>query len=406
MNPRVLTGIATWISILIPSQGCGPFFPDTVLNQPQAALDVPPVSYLHGLYRLTGRPLPNKGETAVQSFLSQIPLESAELRDFWRQAGVNSEEIERRIGHYESVRQQLLAPIVVSGPMDFPTHGNQPPALPVRPLGNEFPTDVADYVEAARLHAGGQTAEARTLWKGILERPPAERKLRAAWAAWMLAKTSPDIAGCLDGYARVETEIEAGATDAIGLRGAAKAWRAAKMDDDPLRALQFYHDAFAGGKDTAAIDIRRVSRKLLDTGDAANFATAAANPLIRRLLNLALHASLDGPRQMDIEPAPGARDNRRPPNGSRRLRRMRKFRWTTGRAWLGRSTPPVASTNRANGCHSPRRTIRLACGCRRSSISATEIRRREPEFDCCNQRTVQGRRLESAKPQSRTAVVH
>ena len=54
MNPRVLAGLTAWISILIPSQGCGPFFSDTVLDRPQAALAVPPVSYLHGLYRLVG----------------------------------------------------------------------------------------------------------------------------------------------------------------------------------------------------------------------------------------------------------------------------------------------------------------------------------------------------------------
>ena len=310
MNPRVLTAIAAWTAILIPSQGCGPFFPDTVLDRPQAALDVPPVSYLHGLYGLSGRPLPKEEENAEHSFLRQIPLEAAELRDFWQKAGVDADEIDRRIRHYESVRQTLLAPIIDAGGMDFPTHGDAPPALPVRPLGAEYPADVADYVEAARLHACGKTAEARTLWKTILVRPPAERKLRGAWAAWMLAKTSPDITENLDWYARVETEIAAGATDAIGLRVAAKAWRAGKMDKDPLQALQFYHDAFAGGKESAAIDIRRVSRQLLDTADAATFTTAAANPLIRRLINLALHASLDGPRQMDIEAATvGARQS-------------------------------------------------------------------------------------------------
>ncbi|MES2922690.1 MAG: hypothetical protein V4819_14145 [Verrucomicrobiota bacterium] len=273
---------------------------------------MPPVSYLHGLYRLAGKPLPDEGnsdEDTDHPFLRQIPLESAELRSLWQKAGVNSAEIDQRISHYESVRQKLLAPIVDAGGMDFPTHGDQPPTLPVRPLGNDFPADVADYVEAARLHAAGQTAEARTLWKSILERPPAERKLRAAWAAWMLAKTSPDETECLGWYARVETEILAGASDAIGLRGAAKAWRAGsgwktnKMSD-PVMALHFYYDAFAGGKESAAIDLRGVSRKLLETGDAATFATAAADPLIRRLINLALHASLDGPRQVNIEPVP------------------------------------------------------------------------------------------------------
>ena len=312
MNPRVLTAFSAWIFILIPSQACGPFFSDTVLDKPQAALDVPPVSYLHGLYQMVGRPAPvgtPDEEDTEHPFLRQIPLESAELRDLWQKAGVAAGEIERRLQSYQSVRMALLSPLVDNGPTGFPTHGEHPPALPERPLGAGFPTEVADYVEAARLHAVGRTAEARMLWKSILERPPAERKLRSAWAAWMLAKTSQDFAGGLEWYVRVETEIESGATDAIGLRSAAKGWRAAVMDD-PIQAMQLYYDAFAGGKESAAIDLRRVSRKLLDTGDSASFATAAGNPMIRRLLNLALHASLDGPKQMDIEPVPvGARQS-------------------------------------------------------------------------------------------------
>ena len=138
MNPRVLTALATWTAILISSQGCGPFFPDTVLDRPQAALDVPPVSYLHGLYGLSGRPLPKEEENAEHPFLRQIPLETAELRDLWQKAGVDSNEIDRRIRHYESVRQTLLAPIIDAGGMDFPTHGDAPPALPIRPLGAEM----------------------------------------------------------------------------------------------------------------------------------------------------------------------------------------------------------------------------------------------------------------------------
>lgn len=301
MKPRILASLVVWITLLSPTHGCGPFFPDSVLDRPQAALEVPPVSYLHDLYQLTGIPMPAGPEGAMQSFLNQIPLESAELRGLWKQHEVDSEEIDRRIRQYESVRTQLLAPILDAGPMDFPTHAGQPLVLVERPLGEEFPTDVADYVEAARLHAIGETEAARKLWKSILDRPLAERKLRAAWAAWMLAKTSPYLAECLFWYARVETEIQSGATDVISLRGAAKAWRAGKMNHDPVLALQYFLDAFKGGKASAAIDIRRTAHKLLDTADAKTFATAAANPLIRRLLNLALYASLDGPRQMDID---------------------------------------------------------------------------------------------------------
>lgn len=312
MNPRVLTTVAAWISILIPSQGCGPFFPDTVLDKPQAALAVPPVSYLYNLYRLAGKSVPIRETNPVNDdspFLRQIPLETAELGEFWQKAGISLDEIERRIRHYEEVRRQLLSSIVDAGAMDFPTHGDHPPALAVRPLGEDFPADVADYVEAARLHAIGLTTEARALWKSILNRPPGERRLRAAWAAWMLAKTSPNEAECLGWYERVETEIQAGATDAIGLRGAAKGWRAGngwqtnKMTD-PVMAMHFYYDAFAGGKESAAIDLRSLSNKILHTGNANVFNSAAADPLVRRLINLDLHASLDGPSPMSVDPLP------------------------------------------------------------------------------------------------------
>lgn len=306
MNPRILTGIAAWISILTASPGCGPFFPDTVLDRPQAALDVPPTSYLHDLYRMAGNAAPAavaNDRSEKFSFLRQIPLETTELRDFWQTAGITADEIERRIGLYQSVRKQLLAPIREAGRMSFPTHENQPLALPARPLGEDFPADVADYVEAARLHACGKTAEARTLWKSILERPPAERRLRAAWAAWMLAKTSPDETECLDWYARVETEIQAGASDVIGLREAAKGWRAGRMSDLIL-AMHFYYDHFADGKESAAIDLRHCSNKILATGNEAIFTAAAADPQVRHLLNLALHATLDGPCQMDVQQPP------------------------------------------------------------------------------------------------------
>lgn len=304
MNPRALTGLA-WLAILIPSQGCGPFFPDSVLDQPQAALAVPPVSYLDELYRITGESKPAGTADARSSehpFLRQIPLETAELRDFWQKSGVEPAEIERRLRHYESVRQTLLAPIQEAGLRDFPIQDLQPPSLPAKPLGTEFPADIADYVEAARLHAVGKTPEARALWKSILERPPAERRLRAAWAAWMLAKTSPDQAECLDWYVRVETEIQSGATDVLDLGKAAKGWRGG-LTKDPIAAIHLYLESGMN----AAVDIRRCSAQILDSGNADTFRAAAADPLVRRLVNLTLHASLDGPHEFAIDPAQNAK---------------------------------------------------------------------------------------------------
>lgn len=299
MNPRVLTAVSAWFSLLVPSQACGSFYPVTVLDRPESALYAPGVCYIHELCRLSGRPLPVEKPYTDPSkpespFLRQIPLEEAELRAYWEKDGVAPDVIQGRIDDYGSVRRLLLAPLVTSSDaMSFPTHGDHPTGLPVRPLGPEFPTDVADYVEAARLHATGDTAAARTLWKGILDRPPAERRLRAAWAAWMLAKTSPDPDECLSWYERIETEIDAGASDAIGLGAAAKSWRAGfslqpgRMKD-PVKMARILYEAFASGKEEAAIDLRKVSRIILDSDDET-LRAAAADPLLRRVINLELY---------------------------------------------------------------------------------------------------------------------
>ncbi|RYD29736.1 MAG: hypothetical protein EOP87_17780, partial [Verrucomicrobiaceae bacterium] len=305
MNPRVLTAVSALLTLTVPSQACGPFFPDTILDEPQAALAVPPVSYRHELARLAGRPLPvevsyNSRPSEPESpFIRQIPLEEAELRALWEKDGIAPEVIQKRVGEYVTVRRVLLAPLMeYSTAMSFPTHGDRPPVLPVRPLGPEFPADVADYVEAARLHATGDTAAARTLWKSILDRPPAERRLRAAWAAWMLAKTSADQDECLSWYERIETEIDAGASDAIGLGAAAKSWRAGfslqpgKMKD-PVKMTHFLYEAFINGQEGAAIDLRQISSIVLGSDDET-LRAAAGDPLVRRLINLELHISYDG----------------------------------------------------------------------------------------------------------------
>lgn len=322
MNPRVLTALSVWISLLVPSQGCGPFFPDTVLDKPQAALAVPPVSYLHNLCRLAGRPLPvappvgEYPDPAPDSLYGlQIPLEVAELRTLWEKEGVAPDIIRKRLTRYEEVRQLLLSSITTADMMSFPTHGDQPPALPPRPLGDDYPPDVADYVEAARLHSIGSSAEARTLWKSILDRPPAERRLRAAWAAWMLAKTSADRSECRSWYERVDSELIAGASDSIGLGPAAKLWRAgialkSNQAADLIPGVHLAYDVFSSGRQTAARELRYLTSRISSSGDADTLRAAAADPLVRRLVNIDLHAALDGwDLSMEAPVAPDGKEN-------------------------------------------------------------------------------------------------
>lgn len=293
-----------WFLLILVGWGCGPFFPDTVLNRPRAALDVPPVSYLENLYQLAGSPLPTKqgggGKGDDSGFLSQIPREVAELCEVWQQQDVSAAEVDTRTQLYEEVRTKQLAPIVGAEVMAFHFREGVVWELPARPLGEDFPREVADYVEAARLYANGEKEAARELWQAILDRPLEDKKLRSVWAAWMLAKTAADRAECFSWYERVEQEAATGGTDVIGLRGAAKAWRAANLKD-PIASLHFYYEAFQEGKVEAAIDIRNFTQKIWFSKDRELLAKAAADPLVRKLVNLDLQSIFDGPQYDAIE---------------------------------------------------------------------------------------------------------
>lgn len=287
---------SAWVAFTISgiALGCGPFFPDTILDNPQAALAVPRVSYLYDLHKLAGTSSKQTAPTSPSgsAFLDQIPLEVAELKTLWQSEGLEEQEIERRASHYTEVRTTLLKPLTDVTMRDFPTHPDGRIDLPARPLGKEFPVEVADYVEAARLHAAGQTEEARGLWKAILDRPVEQKKLRSLWTAWMLAKTSLGEEECMEWYARVEEEAKLGGTDILNLRAAAKSWRAPRLKD-PVDSIRMLYESFAAGRESAAIDLRRKSGSLLTSKDPELLARAAADPTVRMLLNIDLHASLD-----------------------------------------------------------------------------------------------------------------
>ncbi len=293
MKIRFRRSIWVWGTISGIALGCGPFFPDTMLDKPQAALAVPVVSYLHELHKIAGTSsqTPASDSQTRGGFLAQIPLELNELKAVWESEGVEEKEIEHRAARYTEVRTTLLKPLTDVSMRNFPQHPDRF-TLPANPLGEGFPTEVADYVEAARLYAAGKTNEARERWKAILDRPVEEKKLRSLWAAWMLAKTSESDEECLEWYARVEEEAKLGGTDALDLRAAAKSWRD-PLSQDQVDSVRKFYKSFASGKESASIDLRRASYKLLTSNDQVLLDKAANDPTIRSLLNLELHSRLD-----------------------------------------------------------------------------------------------------------------
>lgn len=295
MNPRVLPGLFTWLSVVAVASACSPLSPDTVLDNPRASLEVPPISYLAELHRLakTSRsPVEEAAQPETTPFIAQIPLEKAELRLAWRSAGLAPAEIDQRLARYAEVRKTLLSGVSSTAYMEFKMADGTATSLAENPLGADFPPDVSDYVEACRLHAIGKQKEARALWRNILDRPADTKRFRGVWAAWMLAKTASDPSECAIWYERTEWEASQGGLDILQLAPAAKAWRGPRADDQ-VSGLCLSYEAFRSGRETAAIDIRRISQRILENKAPDILAKAASNPIARQLINLELHASRD-----------------------------------------------------------------------------------------------------------------
>ena len=292
----------------LPVFACGPWFPDTVLDDPRAALRVPPVCYEAEIAALfpdrkppvEAPPLSDDDIAAALEredpglLLSQIPRERAELQGWWKSQGLDAEEISRRSKAYVELRTRQLSAIGNVGFQEFVVA--EPGAakdMPARPLAEILPPDVADFVEASRLVILGQKIEARKIWQSILDRPAEEKKFRAAWAAWMLAKTSENQGDAEGWYARVREEVAAGAYDCISLAPDAACWLGPRHED-PVEGLKLLAQSWREGRREALIDLRRLSRELLGKATPDELAALARDPLARSILTIEVFTALDG----------------------------------------------------------------------------------------------------------------
>ncbi|MFM7180953.1 MAG: hypothetical protein ACKO2G_05760 [Verrucomicrobiales bacterium] len=349
-----------------PVFACGPWFPDTVLDNPRFALQVPPVCYeaeIAALFPNRKAPaeapavanddvaaaIENKGSDLL---LRQIPRELGELQDWWKKKGLNDEEISRRSKAYVDLRVRQLSAIGNVAFKEFevaePDAAN---GIAERPLADILPPDVADFVEASRLVIVGRPGEARTIWQSILDRPAEEKKFRAAWAAWMLAKTGEDWIDAEKWYLRVREEVAAGAYDCISLGPDAAGWLGPRQED-PIQGLKLLAQAWCEGRKEALIDIRRLAQDLLEKATPEELAALARDPLARQILNIEVFTTLDsGWNDAAIDPSEpfpyanwlAAIEN----YGGGQIERAEQIAWAlysrghydASRAWLARAEP-------------------------------------------------------------------
>lgn len=247
------------ISLVAKAVACGPFLASALVSEPDEAIWAAPVAdFGHELRAIS----PPAHFTA--SNLRAIDMEAKELVPF----GVD-------VAAWYAWRSGAEA---------------AQPALPP-----SVPRAWVIYAEgAARWHRGNVTAAVAD-WRAVLALPEAERRSRAVWAAFMLARAG------YGSFDDVFALVDAGYPDPLGLavaswgeRGRERLWRY-----DWRGAVDDYLAQVADGGDGAALSLELVVRQAIAEGALDAW---AADPVLQRVAT-AWIASRGGPTPDDGEVA-------------------------------------------------------------------------------------------------------
>ncbi len=212
LSSCALFGCAAALFFVVPSFACGPFFPNTVLDQPAETLQATPVATF--ARELEPPRLPTNFRAASNDT-------AVAAQDDRRAAELNSQPL----------------------------------------------AEFAYYQRGADLWRTGNTNEARTAWTVLLKRPAAERRYRSTWAAFMIGKSllAADPAKSIPWFRRTRELAADGFHDTLGLAASSLGWEAqAELRQDHLeRATALYLQQLSTGDATAVQSLRIVSERVL-----------------------------------------------------------------------------------------------------------------------------------------------
>lgn len=207
---------------------CGPFFPNTVLDQPAATLQAAPIA----TFARELEPL------RIPSNLRAISNDTAvAAQNDFRAAELNHEPL----------------------------------------------TQFADYQRGADLWRAGNTNDARAAWTALLKRPANERRYRSTWAAFMIGKShlATDPAKSIPWFRRTRELAADGFLDTLGLAASSLGWEAqAELRQNRLeRASTLYLQQLSTGDGTAVQSLRIIAERTLAADPREILRYAHSSPL-------------------------------------------------------------------------------------------------------------------------------
>lgn len=203
-------------------------------------------------------------------------------------------------------------------PDSTPEAEPKPPQFPSFAPVPELPQEFADYFMGAVAWNNPALTDKklpRESWERLLELPPAERRYKSVWAAFMLGKSweESDPEKAADYFAQVRDLTKHHFADPLGLAAASLGLEARirLKQKEHEQALELYLAQLGAGDDTAMESLRITSREALFAEPAA-LLSLAKNPRTQRtltayLISLGPPGPASGEDTPDSEPRATAR---------------------------------------------------------------------------------------------------
>ena len=302
----VLNQGSGWLSValcLLPVSllACGPYFPNTILDDPQRALLTMPEANFAAEMVLLQKDMAAAGVLGrtnwpPSEFACDDPVEEtiladlSDLKEALAGDPFTAMVHQERMVDYEVFRVCLVQ---LEGMKEGGAPGRLPDLEPPAGLPKEFEL----YARGAVAYRRGDLPAARGYWIELLALPPADRRFRSTWGAFMLGRSwqNEQPARAADCFRLVRTLAAASFHDSLGLAEASVGWEArAELDRGRFEeATVLYLTQSAAGNSSAIASLQHVAHELL-TGQAHRLSEIALTPVLQRLVTAYL-VSRGGP---------------------------------------------------------------------------------------------------------------
>jgi tetratricopeptide (TPR) repeat protein len=249
---------------------CGPFFPNTIIDQGDHRLLGAPEGRFFGMAAGLApsgtEPLrAHKPEDCDDRHRPTAEADLADLRAALAQQKLPAEKIATVARQYDAARQTLLA---FAGELDTArrraarAEPNSPklPVLGDVAIPQGLPIEFEQYFRGAVLYYQGKGAEARKCWQAVLDLPPQQSRYRATWAAYMIARSECDTdpASAVRHFPKVRELAKEGFRDSMGLAAASYGWqgRAELAQGHYEQAVELYLLQHRSGDGTALASLQ------------------------------------------------------------------------------------------------------------------------------------------------------